>query len=115
MTETDLQVPVGDDWIAISGGQLPVDDAWRWVGVPGCGGIVTFCGTVRDYSDGRSGVTLLEYEAYEEHVVPRLTDVATAARARWPELGRLALLHRVGRLEVGEVAVVVFGIDPASG
>ena len=58
-------------------GQLPVDDAWRWVGVPDCGGIVTFCGTVRDHSDGRPGVTSLEYEAYEEHVVPRLTDVAT--------------------------------------
>ena len=54
-----------------------MDEAWRWVGVPECGGIVTFCGTVRDHSDGRPGVTSLEYEAYEEHVVPRLTDVAT--------------------------------------
>jgi molybdopterin synthase catalytic subunit len=113
MTEPELQVPGGgDDWIAISGGELPVDDAWRWVGVPECGGIVTFCGTVRDYSDDRPGVTSLEYEAYEEHVVPRLTDVATAARARWPEIGRLALLRRVGRLEVGEVAVVVAASTP---
>lgn len=107
MTATDLQMPASEDWIAISGNQLPVDIAWRWVGVPECGGIVTFCGTVRDYSEGRAGVTSLEYEAYEEHVVPRLSDVATAARNRWPEIGRLALLHRVGRLEVGEVAVVV--------
>ena len=60
MTEPELQMPLrGDDWIAISEGQLPVDDAWRWVGVPECGGIVTFCGTVRDYSDGRPGVTSL--------------------------------------------------------
>jgi molybdopterin synthase catalytic subunit len=107
MTEPELQPPVTNDWIAISGGQLPVDNAWRWVGLPECGGIVTFCGTVRDHSDGRAGVTSLEYEAYEEHVVPRLTQVATDARDRWPEIGRLALLHRVGRLEVGEVAVVV--------
>jgi molybdopterin synthase catalytic subunit len=107
MTEPELQMPVSDDWIAISGGQLPVDDAWRWVRVPECGGIVTFCGTVRDHSHERVGVTSLEYEAYEEHVVPRLTDVANAARARWPEIGRVALLHRVGRLEVEEVAVVV--------
>jgi molybdopterin synthase catalytic subunit len=112
VTDPDLPTPDGDDWIAISDGGLPVDDAWRWVGVPQCGGIVTFCGTVRDYSDGRAGVTSLEYEAYEEHVVPRLTDVATAARARWPEIGRLALLHRVGRLEVGEVAVVVAASTP---
>ncbi len=54
MTEPEPRMPVdGDDWIAISGGELPVDDAWRWVGVPECGGIVTFCGTVRDHSDGR--------------------------------------------------------------
>jgi molybdopterin synthase catalytic subunit len=76
---------------------------------------VTFCGTVRDHSDGRAGVTSLEYEAYEEHVVPRLTDVATAARARWPEIGRLALLHRVGRLVVGEAAVVVAVSTPHRG
>ncbi len=107
MTAPALPKPVHGDWIAISDGQLPVDDARRWVGVPECGGIVTFCGTVRDHSAGRAGVTSLEYEAYEEHVVPRLTDVATAARARWPHIGRLALLHRVGRLDVGEVAVVV--------
>ena len=44
-----------------------------------CGGIVTFCGTVRDHSDGRAGVTSLEYEAYEEHVVPRLAAVAATA------------------------------------
>ena len=44
--------------------------------------------------------------------MPRLTDVATAARSRWPEIGRLALLHRVGRLEVGEVAVVVAASTP---
>jgi molybdopterin synthase catalytic subunit len=107
MTASEPKVPADDDWIAISGDPLPVDEAWKWVGVPECGGIVTFCGTVRDHSDGRAGVTALEYEAYEEHVVPRLTDVATTARARWPEIGRLALIHRVGRLEVGEVAVVV--------
>jgi molybdopterin synthase catalytic subunit len=112
MTEPELQMPTGRDWLAISGGQLPVDAAWKWAGVPECGGIVTFCGTVRDHSDGRTGVTSLEYEAYEEQVVPRLAAVASAARARWPAIGRLALLHRVGRLEVGEVAVVVAASTP---
>ena len=112
MMDSELQIPVGDDWIAISEDELPVDAAWKWVSVPDCGGIVTFCGTVRDHSDGRVDVTSLEYEAYEDHGVPRLTDVANAARARWPVIGRLALLHRVGRLEVGEVAVVVAASTP---
>jgi len=95
------------DWIDVCEGELPVDAAWKWANLPHCGGVVTFCGTVRDYSDGRPGVSALEYEAYLDQVVPRLTDVATAARSRWPEIGRVVLLHRVGRLKVGEVAVVV--------
>ena len=107
MTEPQLQEPTGSDWIAISELPLPVDTAWRWVSLPDCGGIVTFCGTVRDHSEGRTGVTSLEYETYEEHVVPRLAAVAAAARDRWPEIGRLVMLHRVGRLEVGGIAVVV--------
>lgn len=48
----------------------------------------------------------LEYEAYLEQVEPRLSAVASSARERWP-VGRIAILHRVGRLEVGEVSVVV--------
>jgi molybdopterin synthase catalytic subunit len=110
--EPELQEPSGGEWIAISDSPLPVDAAWKWACLPECGGIVTFCGTVRDHSEGRTGVTGLEYETYEEHVVPRLTDVAAAARVRWPEIGRLVLLHRVGRLEVGGVAVVVVASTP---
>jgi len=67
---------------------------------------------VRDHSDGRPGVTSLEYEAYLEHVVPRLASVAEHARTRWPEIGRLVLLHRVGRLHVGDVSVVVVASTP---
>src|SRR5271156_5847812 len=78
-----LTPPDGDDWIAVSSEELPADVAWRWATVPSCGGVVTFCGTVRDHSDGRSGITGLEYEAYVEQVAPRLTRVATAARERW--------------------------------
>ena len=72
-----LAPPDGDDWIAVSSEELPVDVARRWATVPSCGGVVTFCGTVRDHSDGRSGVTSLEYEAYLEYVVPKMADVAS--------------------------------------
>jgi molybdopterin synthase catalytic subunit len=68
---------------------------------------VLFSGTARDHAEGRPGVERLEYEAYESQVVPRLGAVAEEARARWPDLGRIALLHRTGVLEVGEAAVVV--------
>jgi molybdopterin synthase catalytic subunit len=111
----DLHPPEGRDWIGVSEGALPVDRALQWSILPGCGGVVTFCGTVRDHSDGRPGVTSLEYEAYVEHVVPRLTSVADHARTRWPEIGRLVLLHRVGTLQVGDVSVVVVTSTPHRG
>jgi len=109
---TDLTPPESGDWVGVGGEPLPVEEAWRWAVLPGCGGIVTFCGTVRDHSEGRPGVTCLEYEAYVEQVAPRLARVAAAARDRWGEIGRLVLLHRVGRLEVGEVSVVVVASTP---
>ena len=66
-----------------------------------------FTGTVRNFAAGRPSVTALEYEAYEEEVEPRLAAVAAEARRRWPTLGRTVLLHRVGRLAVGEASVAV--------
>ena len=66
-----------------------------------------FSGTARDHAPGRPGVELLEYEAYEEQAEPRLRAIAEEARVRWPTLGRIALIHRVGVVPVGESAVVV--------
>lgn len=73
---------------------------------------MSFAGTVRDHADGRPGVSLLEYEAYEAEVERRLEALATQARAHWPMLGRLVLLHRVGSLQVEEVAVLVVASTP---
>jgi molybdopterin synthase catalytic subunit len=107
-----IEPPEHGDWIDVTSGVLPVELAWSWARRPECGGVVTFCGTVRDHSEGHPGVTQLEYEAYAEQVNPRLSAVAQAARERWPEIGRLALLHRVGLLVVGEVSVVVVASTP---
>jgi molybdopterin synthase catalytic subunit len=103
----ELAPPVGDTWIGLSASPLPVAEAAAWAVRPDCGGLVLFSGTARDHAEGRPQVQRLEYEAYEEQVVPRLADVADEARARWPVLGRIALLHRVGVLEIGDSAVVV--------
>ena len=101
-----------DDWLGLAPRALPVAEALSWATRPWCGAVVTFCGVVRDHSEGRPGVVSLHYEAYEEQVRPRLAAVAAEARRRWPELGRLALLHRVGGLGVGEVSVVVVASTP---
>ncbi|WP_420617813.1 molybdenum cofactor biosynthesis protein MoaE [Candidatus Poriferisocius sp.] len=93
-------------WIGLSEAPLPLDQVLAWVGRPDCGGTVLFSGTARDHSEGRPGVSVLEYEAYEEQVTPRLEALAQEARIRWPDIGRVAMLHRVGRVEIGESAVV---------
>jgi len=103
--------PAGDDWTALLDGPLPVAEALAWAVVPRCGGVVTFTGTVRDHADDRGrrrdGVTGLEYEAYSGPAKARLEALAAEARRRFPGIGRVALLHRVGHLVLGETAVVV--------
>ena len=104
--------PDGDDWVAIGGEPLAVTSALEWAVRPGCGAVVLFAGTVRDHADGRPGVTGLEYEAYDEEVGPRLSAITVEGRRRWPAVGRIALLHRTGRLAVGETSVVVVTSAP---
>jgi len=99
-------MPSGDDWIAVGEEPLPFAEAAAWAVLPSCGAVVTFAGTVRDHSDGRPGVSALEYEAYPEYVVPRLEAIAAEVRARFSGVGRIALLHRLGRLALGDVSVV---------
>lgn len=102
----------GDNWTGLFESELPVEAASSWVVLPSCGAVVVFSGTSRDHSTGREGVTRLEYEAYEEQVVPRLNDLADATRQKWPDLGRLVLLHRIGTVPIGESAVVVAASAP---
>ena len=111
-----MQPPLHDEtWLGLSAGPLPVDAASSWVVRADCGAVVLFSGTARDHSAGRSGVHRLEYEAYEEHVVVRLGAIAAAIRERWPTTGRIALLHRVGEVGIGESAVVVAVSSPHRG
>ncbi len=105
----------GDDWVALSGHDLPIATASAWVVRPDCGAVVTFTGTARDHADGRPGVYRLEYEAYDGPALARLQAVADEVRARWQEVGRIALLHRTGGLAVGDAAVVVAVSAPHRG
>ncbi len=96
-----------DTWTGLATDPVPVADAAQWAILPQCGAVVTFNGTARDHSEGRPEVSILEYEAYVEHVEPRLRAIADEARARWADLGRIVLIHRMGPVDTGESAVVV--------
>jgi molybdopterin synthase catalytic subunit len=75
------------------------------VGDPGAGAVVTFSGTVRDHGRGQS-VALLEYEAYAPAAERMMAQVGEEIAGRWPVI-KVAMVHRIGALPVGEVSVVI--------
>lgn len=101
-----LTPDVGDEWLGLTESPVPVGAIYDWCVRPDCGAVVLFSGTVRDHAEGRTDVHHLEYEAYAEMVVPKLAEIASETRSRWPDVGRIALIHRTGRLELGESSVV---------
>jgi molybdopterin synthase catalytic subunit len=100
------------DWIALTNEVLPSDAATAWATTPRAGAVVCFLGVVRDHAEGRDGVTALTYEAYEDAARTRLAEIAVETRRRWPEVERLALLHRLGHLELSEASVLVVASSP---
>jgi molybdopterin synthase catalytic subunit len=77
------------------------------------GAVATFLGLVRNHNAGRS-VRYLEYEAYEPLAVKAFERIAAEIAGRWPEV-RLALHHRIGRLEIGEASVAIAVRSPHRG
>ena len=69
------------------------------------GAVVTFLGLVRNHNAGRS-VLYLEYEAFEPLAIKAFSRIAAELHERWPG-ARLALQHRVGRLEVGAASIAI--------
>ncbi|HEX3314129.1 MAG TPA: molybdenum cofactor biosynthesis protein MoaE [Gemmataceae bacterium] len=70
-----------------------------------CGAVVTFVGTVRDLT-GETVTTALEYEAYPGMAEKKMREIEADVRCRW-SLGEVAMIHRLGLLAVGDVAVAV--------
>jgi MoaE-MoaD fusion protein len=81
------------------------------VGDAGAGAIVLFSGVVRDHTGSRR-VKFLEYEAHAPMAEAKMREIAAAARDRWPALKRIAIVHRVGRLEIGESSVMIAVSSP---
>ena len=77
------------------------------------GAVVTFLGLVRNHNLGRS-VRYLEYEAYEPLALKAFGRIASEIAERWPS-ARMALHHRIGRLEVGEASIAIVVRSPHRG
>ena len=85
----------------------------RALDTTGIGAVTTFIGLVRDHNLGRR-VLHLEYEAYEALAVRGLDVIVTEAAAQWPTV-RLAIHHRIGRLEIGDASVAIAAASPHRG
>lgn len=69
------------------------------------GAIVTFIGTVRELTNGKKTL-YLEYEAYESMAKKKLEQIGAEIMERFPE-AKVAIVHRIGRLEIMDVAVAI--------
>jgi molybdopterin synthase catalytic subunit len=110
--EVALLPPVsgGSGSVRIQSQPLSLDALLEEVRSPACGGIVTFTGVVRDESRGHR-IDHLEYESYEPMAVKEMERIGAEVSRRWPEV-RLVVAHRVGRLEIGDAAVMIVAAAP---
>jgi molybdopterin synthase catalytic subunit len=98
--------------VALTDDALPVESLTAWVTTERAGAVVTFLGVVRDHAEGRDGVRAMTYEAYEEPARRVMDEIAAETRRRWPDVERIALLHRVGELALSEPSVAVAVSSP---
>jgi molybdopterin synthase catalytic subunit len=75
-----------------------------------CGAVVLFLGTVRDVT-GDEVTVALEYQAYAPMAEKKMREIEGEIRSRFP-VGDILMVHRLGRMEVGEVAVAVVVSSP---
>jgi molybdopterin synthase catalytic subunit len=78
------------------------------------GAVVTFHGVVREYSDSGRAVRYLEYEAYPEMAEAQMRAIGAEIKRRW-DVDDVAMVHRIGRVEIGEASVVIAVAAPHRG
>jgi molybdopterin synthase catalytic subunit len=96
----------GMDSFRVTHDSLSIDGVTQLVVRPHTGAVATFAGVVRNVS-GSKEVAYLEYEAYEEMAITKIRQVAEEARERWSSIVDIAVVQRIGHLEVGELAIVI--------
>ena len=100
MTDTNVQ-----DKIALQREPIDAGGLAAYVRGPEDGAIVVFDGFVRNHSHGRS-TKFLEYEAYETMALAKMNEIASHLHEKYA-VHRVAMVHRLGHLEVGETSVFI--------
>lgn len=89
---------------------LSTEECNQLVASASAGGTVVFVGTVRDQTKGKK-VVRLEFEAYKPMAISEMRKIAEVAKEKW-SAHRIAIHHRVGVLDIGEIAVIIAVATP---
>ncbi|HWT78235.1 MAG TPA: MoaD family protein [Candidatus Methylomirabilis sp.] len=95
----------GADLYEVTENPLSLDGLVMVVRQNASGAVATFLGVVREIARGRR-VSFLEYDAYPEMAIATMRRIGEEIRLRWP-VDRIALVHRIGRLEIGEASIAI--------
>jgi molybdopterin synthase catalytic subunit len=98
---------MSEDWLDLLTSPMDVARATEFVSAATAGGIDIFLGTTRsEISASGHELLALDYQAYESMARRQLKELADGAREKWPVI-RLVILHRLGRVPVGEASVLI--------
>jgi molybdopterin synthase catalytic subunit len=100
-----MTAPHPNDRIELTRHAVPNAAIAREVRADEDGAVATFDGCVRNHSHGRATL-YLEYEAYESMALAKMQEIAAHLHAAYP-INRVAIVHRIGRLEIGETSVFI--------
>jgi len=100
-----MSTPPSSDLILLVRNVIDADALINHVRTGVDGAIVTFDGCVRNQSHGRPTL-YLDYEAYESMALAKMREIAAEVHAKFP-IDRVAIAHRLGRLEIGETSVFI--------
>ena len=94
------------DFFELTAGAIDVGEVARRVVPRGCGATVTLDGYVREWTRGRRTLHLV-YEAYAPMALAEMRRLGARLREKFPDVAHVGVVHRTGRLEVGETSVVI--------
>jgi molybdopterin synthase catalytic subunit len=98
-------IKTSNDWVFITPNKLEEAPLTEFVTTGVDGAVVTFLGVTRDHNEGRK-VEYLEYEAYQPMAENKIAEIICEMRSKW-NLGKIAIAHRTGRVDIGETSMVV--------
>ncbi|MCA8995750.1 MAG: molybdenum cofactor biosynthesis protein MoaE [Planctomycetaceae bacterium] len=98
-------MPTHERWVDLTHDPIDCPRLLDFVTTPECGAVVLFLGTVRE-TTGDLRTVALDYEAYPEMALAKMNELADEALEKW-DVRRVAILHRLGHLALGEASVAV--------